>query len=139
MCSIKAPSEDSTPTLTAPFKDGTPSPEPRLSHSQIEGTILLTRLKDDVIFRKVPLTETRTVNALFEMCAQRWPEKFSAGSISRLLYIDDENYLVEIVEGSSLDYIEFLRMIQRCWYNEGMKEVVQVKVLLLAAGETSEL
>lgn len=137
--SIKAPSEDSTPSLTAPFKDSTSSLEPRLSHSQIEGTILLTRLKSDVIFRKVPLTETRTVNALFEVCAQRWPEKFGADCISRLLYIDDENDFVEIVEGSSPDYIEFLRMIQRRWYNEGMKEVVQVKVLLLAAGETSEL
>jgi hypothetical protein len=137
--SVKIQSEDSTPSIKAPL-EGTPNPEPRLYHTEIEGTILLTRLKEDNIFRKVPLTTTRTVDSLFNMCAQRWPEKFGAGGISRLLYIDDENNLVEIVEGSSGDYKELLRLIQRRWDNaKGGKEVIQVKVILLAAGESNEL
>jgi hypothetical protein len=96
-------------------------------------------LKDDNIFRKILLTDTRDVNTLFKVCAERWPEKFGAGGISRLLYIDDEGHHVEIVKRSSPDYKEFLRMIQRRWYMEGSKEVIQVKVILLAAGENLEL
>ena len=136
--SVKIRSESSTPTIKAP-SEGTPCPEPRLHHPEIDGTILLTRLKDDNIFRKVLLTDTRDVITLFKVCAERWPEKFGAGGISRLLYIDEENHYVEIVKGSSPDYKEFLRMIQRCWYMEGSKEVIQVKVILLAAGENLEL
>ncbi len=135
---VKQRSESSTRSVKNP-SESTPCPEPRLHHPEIEGTILLTRLKDDSIFRKVLLTDTRDVITLFKVCAERWPEKFGAGGISRLLYIDDENHHVEIVKRSSPDYKEFLRMIQRRWYMEGSKEVIQVKVILLAAGENLEL
>ena len=136
--SVKQRSESSTRSIKNP-SESTPCPEPRLHHPEIEGTILLTRLKDDNIFRKVLLTDTRDVNTLFKVCAERWPEKFGAGGISRLLYIDDEGHHVEIVKRSSPDYKEFLRMIQRRWYMEGSKEVIQVKVILLAPGENLEL
>jgi hypothetical protein len=136
--SVKQRSESSTRSIKNP-SESTPCPEPRLHHPEIEGTSLLTRLKDDNIFRKILLTDTRDVNTLFKVCAERWPEKFGAGGISRLLYIDDEGHHVEIVKRSSPDYKEFLRMIQRRWYMEGSKEVIQVKVILLAAGENLEL
>jgi hypothetical protein len=134
----KDPVEDPTFNLGVTPKNSTPIPKPRLSHSQIEGTILLTRLKDHKIFRKVPLTNTRTVDSLFKECAQRWSDKFGVGGISRLLYVDEENHLVEIVEGNSADYKELLSMIQRCWDNGG-GEIVQVRVVLLAAGEVEEM
>jgi hypothetical protein len=136
--SVKIRSESSTRSIKT-SSEGTPSPEPRLHHPEIEGTILLTRLKDDNIFRKVLLTDTRDVITLFKVCAERWPEKFGAGGISRLLYIDEENHHVEIVKRSSPDYKEFLRMIQRRWHMEGSKEVIQVKVILLADAENLEL
>lgn len=135
---VKQRPESSTRSIKA-SSAGTPCPEPRLHHPEIEGTILLTRLKDDNIFRKILLTDTRDVITLFKVCAERWPEKFGTGGISRLLYIDEENHHVEIVKRSSPDYKEFLRMIQRRWYMEGSKEVIQVKVILLAAGENLDL
>jgi len=42
------------------------------------------------------------------------------------------------VEGNSADYKELLSMIQRCWDNGG-GEIVQVRVVLLAAGEVEEM
>ncbi|PMD40709.1 hypothetical protein L207DRAFT_343905 [Hyaloscypha variabilis F] len=123
--------EESTPEGCMPKES---LPEPHLSHEQIKGTILLTRLKNEEIFRKVLLANARTVDALFKECTHRWHPRFS-DSIARLLYIDDENHFVEIVKGHSADYIEFLRMIRTRWNNEG-GEVVRVKLILLAAGET---
>jgi hypothetical protein len=134
----RGPVEDITVNLGVTPKNSTPSPKPRLSHSQIEGTILLTRLNDQKIFRKIPLTNARTVDSLFKECAQRWPDKFGVGGISRLLYVDEENHLVEIVEGNSADYKELLSMIQRRWENGGGK-IVRVRVILLAAGEVEEM
>jgi hypothetical protein len=134
----KDPVEDLTFNLGVAPKNSTPSPKPRLSHSQIEGTILLTRLKDHKIFRKVSLTNARTVDSLFKECAQRWPDKFGVGGISRLLYVDEESHLVEIVEGNSADYKELLSMIQRRWDNGG-GEIVRVTVVLLADGEVEEM
>jgi hypothetical protein len=126
------------PSLKVTSKNSKPSPEPRLYHSQIEGTILFTRLKDHKIFRKVGLTNARSVDDLFKECAQRWPDKFGAGGIARLLYVDEESHLVEIVDGNSDDYKEFLRMVQRRW-DDGGGEMVGVKVILLAAGEDEEI
>jgi hypothetical protein len=57
----------------------------------MEGTILLTRLKRDKIFRPIRLSKIRTVDTLFKACALRWPEKFSdASPISSLLYIEKD-------------------------------------------------
>ncbi|KAE9367790.1 hypothetical protein N431DRAFT_494705 [Stipitochalara longipes BDJ] len=120
-----------------PPKESLPKPEPRLSHAQIEGTVLLTRLKDHEIFRKVLLTNARTVDALFKECTQRWQGRFG-DCIARLLYIDVDNHFVEIVKGNSADYMEFLRMIRTQWDNEA-GDVVRVKIILIVAGETDEI
>jgi hypothetical protein len=123
--------------VSTPIEERTPSPEPIVSHQQMEGTVLLTRLKDEKIFRQVRLSKVRTVDSLFKVCAQRWPEKFGAGCISRLLYTAETDH-VEIVGGSSADFRELLRMIKREWDTEGT-QVVYVKLTLLATGEGVEL
>ena len=114
-------------------------PEPSLHRSEIQGTVLLTRLKDDEICRKVPLTSTRNVKSLFQRSAERWPEKFAAEEISRLLYVDGDNHLVEIVKESSSDFKDFLRMIARRWNSNDGAEVIYIEVYLLAAGESVQL
>jgi len=124
-------SEESTP------KEDAPKLEPRLSHKQIEGTILVTRLKGQNVVRMINLTNARTVDALFKECTQRWEGKFG-DCVSTLLYIDDDNNLVEIVKGHSADYLEFLRMIRSRW-NKTRGDTVQVKLILLAAGEVEEI
>jgi hypothetical protein len=107
-----------------------------MSHEQLEGTILLTRLNNENIFRPIPLSKIRTVDSLFKMCAQRWPEKFGAGRISRLLYTAKNDH-VEIVGGSSADFRELLRMTKREWDIQGT-QAVYIKIVLLAAGEGVE-
>jgi len=130
LANISGPSVD----VPAVLEDRTRLPEPILSYQQMEGTILLTRLKDEKIFRPIRLSKIRTVDSLFKSCTQRWPEKFSAGHISRLLYIAEKDQHVEIIGGSSTDFIELLRMIKREWKIQDT-QVVHVTLVLLAVGE----
>jgi hypothetical protein len=131
-------STSSLPSISAPNfnipEDRTPSLEPILSHQQMEGTILLTRLKDEKIFRPIRLSKIRTVENLFTVCAERWPSKFNTGRISRLLYVDEKEQHVEIVGGSSADFGELLRMIKREWSIQDT-QIVHVVLVLLGPGE----